>query len=158
MPLTDVPAIESSILIDAPPARVWAVISDLRNMTKWSPQTWRTFVRGGKVEGRVGLGTSFFNINRRGPLVWPTQSKVIRFVPEREVAFRVKENWTVWSYTLEPSGSSTRLVARREAPEGISDVSVKLTKIAFGGVESFSTELQDDMRETLERIKADVEG
>ena len=99
------------------------------------------------------------NVNRRGLLVWPTQSKVVRFVPEREIAFRVKENWTVWSYTLEPTeDGGTRVTARREAPTGISDVSVKLTTTVLGGVEAFTDELREGMQQTLARIKADAES
>ncbi len=158
MPSTHVPVIESSLEIAAPPERVWELVADLRNMARWSPQTWRSFVRGGKVDGQVGFGTRLLNVNRRGPLVWPTQSQVVRFVPGREIAWRVKENWTVWSYTLEPTAAGTRLIARREAPEGISDLSVRLTKVAFGGVEAFGAELEGDLLRTLERIKSDAES
>ena len=157
MPLQNVPTIETSVEIAAPPARVWELVSDLRNISRWSPQTARSFGRGGKVDGGVGLGTRLLNVNRRGFLVWPTQSKVVRFVPEQEIAFRIKENFTVWSYLLEPVEGGTRLTSRREAPEGISDVSVKLTQAAFGGVESFADELAQGMQETLLRIKADAE-
>lgn len=154
MPLKDVATIEASIDIAAPPARVWSLVSDLRNMSRWSPQTAKTFIRGGQVR----LGSKLFNINRRGLMVWPTQAAVVRFSPEQEIAFRVKENFTVWSYTLEPNATGgTTLTSRREAPDGISDVSVKLTKVAFGGVESFAEELERGMNETLAKIKADAE-
>ena len=153
MPLLNVAPIEATIEIAAPPAEVWALVSDLRNMARWSPQVVKTFVKAPVAEG-----STMFNINRRKLLVWPTQSKVVRFVPEQEIAFRVKENFTVWSYQLEPSGTGgTRLTSRREAPQGISDLSVGLTKRALGGVDVFTTELQDGMRQTLEKIKADAE-
>ena len=111
MPLQDVAPIEASTEIDAPPAQVWALVSDLRNMARWSPQCVRTFVRGG---GEVAQGSKMVNINRRGLLFWPTQSKVVRFTPEKEIAFRVKENWTIWSYTLEPT-ADRRHQADRQA-------------------------------------------
>ena len=152
MPLLDVAPIEATIEIDAPPAKVWSLVSDLRNMARWSPQVVKTFVKA-----PVGEGSKMFNINRRKLLVWPTQAKVVRFVPEQEIAFRVKENFTIWSYSLEPTATGTRLVARREAPQGISDVSVNLTKAALGGVDAFTTELQQGMGETLAKIKADAE-
>jgi len=155
VPLLDVAPLEATLEIDAPPARVWELVSDLRNMARWSPQTAKTFVRG---RGPVREGTRTVNINRRGLLVWPTQAKVVRFVPEREIAWRVKENTVVWSYTLEPTATGTRVTSRREAPQGISDLSVRLTRTAFGGVDSFSAELAHDMQRTLERIKADAEG
>ena len=152
MPLTDVEPLEATIEIDAAPGEVWALVSDLRNMARWSPQCAKTFLRGS------GVGAKAININRRGLLVWPTQSKVVRYEEGSEIAFRVKENFTVWSYELEDLGDGrTRLTARREAPHGISDLSVGLTKVAFGGVDSFTTELQDGMQQTLTRIKADAE-
>lgn len=152
MPLLNVAPIEATVEIAAPPAEVWALVSDLRNMARWSPQVVKTFVRT-----PVGEGSTMFNINRRKLLVWPTQAKVVRFVPEREIAFRVKENFTVWSYRLEAAGSGTRVTARREAPQGISDLSVGLTKRALGGVDVFTAELQEGLRETLQKIKADAE-
>ncbi|MCW2806847.1 MAG: hypothetical protein JWQ93_802 [Marmoricola sp.] len=154
MPLTDVAPIEASIDIAAPPARVWGLLSDLRNMPRWSPQCRKTFVRGGPIR----QGSKLVNINRRGLLVWPTQSMVTEFVPEQKIAFRIKENWTIWSFTLEPTtDGGTRVVQRREAPKGISDVSVRLTKTVLGGLDEFTTELQQGMNQTLARIKADAE-
>jgi uncharacterized protein YndB with AHSA1/START domain len=152
MPLLNVAPIEATIDIAAPPAEVWSLVSDLRNMARWSPQVVKTFVKT-----PVGEGSTMFNINRRGFLVWPTQAKVVRFAAEEEIAFRVKENFTVWSYRLEPAGAGTRLTARREAPQGISDLSVGLTKRALGGVDVFTAELQQGMQQTLRRIKADAE-
>lgn len=154
MPLTDVAPIEASIDIAAPPARVWGLVSDLRNMPRWSPQCRKTFVRGGPIR----QGSKLVNINRRGLLVWPTQSMVTEFVPEQKLAFRIKENWTIWSFTLEPTtDGGTRVVQRREAPKGISDVSVRLTKTVLGGLDEFTTELRQGMNQTLARIKADAE-
>ena len=152
MPLMNDAPIEATVEIDAPPAKVWELVSDLRNMARWSPQVVRTFVKAPVTEG-----STMFNINRRKLLVWPTQAKVVRFVPEQEIAFRVKENFTVWSYQLEPAGTGTRVTARREAPQGISDLSVGLTKRALGGVDVFTEELQQGMRETLAKIKVDAE-
>lgn len=154
MPLTDVPTLEVSTTIDAPPERVWQLVSDLRRMPRWSPQCAKTFLRGG---GQVELGSTMVNINRKGLLVWPTQSKVVRFEPDREIAFRIKENYTVWSFTVEPTADRTRLVQRREAPQGISDISVRLTKLALGGVDDFTEDLRAGMTRTLERIKAEAE-
>jgi uncharacterized protein YndB with AHSA1/START domain len=155
VPLTDVAPIEASIEIAAPPATVWELVSDLRNMPRWSPQCRKTIVRGGAVHE----GTKLININRRGLLFWPTQAMVTEFIPEQKIAFRIRENWTIWSFTLIPtSDGGTRVVQRREAPKGISDVSVRLTKAVLGGVEDFTSELEQGMALTLSRIKADAEG
>jgi uncharacterized protein YndB with AHSA1/START domain len=154
VPLTDVAPIEASIEIAASPAAVWELVSDLRNMPRWSPQCRRTIVRGGEVQE----GAKLVNINRRGLLFWPTQAMVTEFVPEQKIAFRIRENWTIWSFALIPaSDGGTRVVQRREAPKGISDVSVRLTKAFLGGVEDFTTDLEQGMNQTLSRIKADAE-
>lgn len=150
----DVPQLEESVQIDAPPARVWELVHDPRNMRRWSPQTWRSFLRGGS---EVREGARFLNVNRKGLLVWPTRSKVVRFTPEREVAWRVRDNYTIWSLQLEPAGTGTRLVQRRETPQGISEISAKLTDRMMGGQESFTAALRDGMQQTLQRIKADAE-
>src|SRR6187402_1170473 len=140
MTTTQQPAqLEATIEIDAPPAQVWALISDPRRMSAFSPQVVKTVVRGGDP---VTKGTKFFNINHRGPLLWPTQAMVVRCEPHTEFAFRVKENWTIWSFALEPTATGTRLTQRREAPDGISAVSKRLTRIALGGQATFVTELR----------------
>jgi uncharacterized protein YndB with AHSA1/START domain len=149
------PLLEETIEVQAPPATVWALVSDVARMASWSPQVVKTIVRGGAVQD----GTKFFNLNRRGLLFWPTQAKVVTFDPHREFAFRIKENWTVWSFTLEPTGEGgTRVTERRQAPDGISDVSRRLTRIALGGQRVFTGELRAGMRQTLERIKAEAEA
>lgn len=148
--------LRAEIEVDATPAQTWALVSDLRRMPEWSPQVRRTFVPG----GAVGPGSRMVNLNHRGWMHWPTQAKVVRFDPHREIAFRVTENWTVWSFTLEPldDGARTRIVHRRETPDGISPLSKGLTKVAFGGVPAFGQEMQQGMQRTLERMRATLES
>lgn len=147
--------IEVSTEIDATPAEVWAVVSDLTRMGEWSPQCRYTRVRGGGV---VEPGARTININRQGFLVWPTTSKVLDVDPERRIAFRVSENGTVWSYDLTalPDGR-TRLTERRAAPDGTSAVSRFLVRWVLGGEEGFESGLRAGMEQTLSRIKAAVE-
>ena len=143
--------LHAEIEVDATPAQTWALVSDVRRMPEWSPQVRRTFVPGGAVR----LGSRMINLNHRGWMHWPTQAKVVRFEPHREVAFRVVENRTVWSFTLEPldGGTRTRIVHKRESPEGVSPLSLGLTKVAFGGVPAFTDELRAGMQRTLERMR-----
>lgn len=146
--------LEESVEIAAPPATVWRLVTDLPAMSARSPQVVKTWVKGGAIR----QGATFTNLNRDRFLFWPTQGKVVDFDPETRFAFRIKENRTVWSFSLEPTASGgTRLVQRRETPQGISDVSMKLTKIAFGGQPRFTAGLRTGMRQTLEAIKAEAE-
>lgn len=145
--------IEATIDIDAPPADVWAVVSDLRRMGEWSPQCKKMIIRGGEV----AQGTRTININRQGWKVWPTRSYVKVFQPERELALKIAENGTVWTYELEPTATGTRLTEHRTAPNGVSSLSNTLTKHVLGGTENFETDLEKGMQQTLSRIKTAVE-
>ena len=116
--------IEESIDIDATPEQVWSVISDLKRMGEWSPQCKKMIIRG----GTVGLGTKTININRRGPLVWPTTSKVVRFTPNQELGFRVAENHTIWSYTITPKDAGVTVTERREVNGSTTKVSSASTE------------------------------
>ncbi len=153
MPEKNVAPLEASIEIAAPPAQVWELVSDLTNMRRWSPQNVLSVLLG-----KPAVGTRFVNLNRKGLLVWPTTARIVDLVPQQRIAFRVADNWTVWSLALEPTASGTRLVQRREAPEGISPVSAGLTKAVMGGQERFYSEIEDGMRATLAKIKAEAEA
>ncbi|EFQ83645.1 hypothetical protein HMPREF0063_11308 [Aeromicrobium marinum DSM 15272] len=146
--------ISASIDIAAPPEKVWSIVSDLKRMGEWSPQCRKMIVRGGEV----GVGTTTINVNRRGLLVWPTRSKVKVFEPNRELAFRVVENGTVWSYELEPTATGTRLTESRRAPHGVKKVSNVLTNSLMGGTDDFETELQAGIESTLATIKSTAEA
>ena len=151
--MTDIEALQETVEISAPPERVWSLMTDLPRMASWSPQVVRTFVRG-----PVELGTRAVNLNRRGVLVWPTRSKVVRFEPHRDFAFRIKDNGVIWSFRLEPTATGTRVTQERETPDGITPISLRLQDAVLGGVGRFTGELRDGMRDTLGRIKAVAEA
>ena len=146
--------LEASIDINASPQDVWAIVADLQRMGEWSPQCKKMKVIGGTV--REGAKT--LNINRKGLLVWPTTAKVVRFEPNKSVAFRIAENRTIWSYNIEATETGTKLTERREAPSGTSQVSQFLVKTVFGGNDSFEVELVKGMNATLERVKKEAEA
>lgn len=156
------PLLEDAVDIEAPPGRVWELVGDVRRLADWSPQVTHCELLADSAE--IGSGARFVNHNlEKSPdgqdLTWTTHSEVVRFVPEREIAFRVEENWAVWSFTLEPGADGgTRLIERRAVPEGISDLARQLTDGFMGGQEIFTQVLRAGMRETLERIKVAAEG
>lgn len=144
--------LQATIDIAAPPEKVWEIISDLKRMGEWSPQC-----RKMRVSGPVGHGTKTFNINRRGFMFWPTTSKVVAFEPNKQLAFRINENKTIWSYDLAEADGVTTVTETRRVPEGTSKVSSTLVKYTMGGNESFEAELVRGMNKTLGRIKAEAE-
>lgn len=147
--------LEHSIRIAATPAHVWELVSDVRRMPEWSPQVTSTRLRDGH---ELGAGAEFTNLNRHGELAWTTHGRIQRFEPERELSFRIEENWAVWSFHLEPDGDGTVLTERRTTPEDISPLSLELTEGFLGGVESFNGVLDEGIRATLEAIRTTAES
>lgn len=149
--------LEDTITIDAAPARVWELVADVRRMSEWSPQVDSVRLREGF--DHVGLGAEFTNLNHEGDLTWKTHGEVIRFEPEHAVAFRIAENWVVWSFEMTPvANGGTQLTQRRDTPDGISEYSLESTDKHLGGQEAFTAILRAGMRQTLERIKAAAES
>lgn len=150
------PVLEQSVEISAPPADVWTLVSDVCRMPEWSPQVTSTRLRKGFET--CELGTQFTNRNLFGELEWTTHAEIVRFEPERELAFRVEENWAIWSFHLAASGAGTTLTQRREVPEGITELSRELTDGFMGGQDAFSESLLSGMQDTLDRIKVAAEA
>lgn len=146
--------IEHSVDVQAPPEKVWELVSDLPRIAEWSPQVVKSFVRGGTVRE----GAQMFNLNHKGLLVWPTRADVVRWEPGREVAWKVRENGATWSFTLEPTATGTRVVQRRDLSNGLSELSISLTDRFLGGQGPFQAELQAGMRQTLAHVKALAEA
>ncbi|OBK23281.1 SRPBCC family protein [Mycobacterium asiaticum] len=146
------PLLQASIDIDAPPAKLWELISDLQRMPEWSPQC-----RWLRQFGPLRTGTRTLNMNRRNRLFWPTTSTVVEVIPEQRLAFRVDINRTIWSYDLEPHGEGTRVTESRHAENGVSAFSSMSVNALMGGTESFERELVAGMNASLARIKAAAE-
>ncbi|MCX4098999.1 SRPBCC family protein [Nocardia sp. alder85J] len=145
--------LEATVDISASPEQVWQVLSDLKRMPEFSPTTKRMIPLG-----TPAAGTWTININRvEGKYVYPTTSRIVRYEPNREFAFRMNENGVVWSYTLEPIETGTKLVERRDIPNGVRRPVRMLINAFLGGEQQFEAELVRGMNETLERIKATAE-
>ncbi|MDN5857528.1 MAG: SRPBCC family protein, partial [Pseudonocardia sp.] len=132
-------------------ARVWELVSDVLRMSEWSPQVVSSRLRKGY--GAVALGAQFTNRNVNGEHEWITHGEIVRFVPEREIAFRIAENHVVWSFSLEPTAGGTVLTQRREAPDGISELARDYAERFLGGGAAFTETLRAGMRETVDRIR-----
>lgn len=144
----------ASIRIDAPPARVWTIVSDQRRMNEWSPEIWRQKFFGDEI----GVGTRSININKRKGFLWPTASRITEFVREKRLAFYVTGSSTFWSYDLTPEGDGTLVTERRELKGGRRAILSKVTAaLALGGIAEHDAELVAGMEETLARIKAEAE-
>lgn len=147
--------LQTTIEILATPATVWAIVSDLRRMTEWSPEV----VFQGFTHRTLGRGTRSINLNKRKGFLWPTSSKITTFEANKELSFYVYGAAAQWTYVLEPTATGTCLTERRELKGGKRAVASKLTAaVALGGAESHDVELIEGMNKTLARIKAEAES
>jgi uncharacterized protein YndB with AHSA1/START domain len=146
------PLLQASIDIDAPPSKVWELISNFRRMPQWSPQC-----RWMRQFGPLRTGARTLNFNRRKRLFWPTTSTLVEVIPETKLSFRVDINRTIWSYELEPHGEGTRVTESRHAENGVSAFSSISVNTLMGGTTNFERELVDGMNTSLAKIKAAAE-
>src|SRR5206468_11396041 len=98
---------------DAPPRRVWALVSDVRRTGEWSPECVRVLPVGTPRRGTFLLG-----VNRRARVRWATVSRVRRYEPEREIGWTVLTNRSEWTYRLEPRDGGTDVTETRRTPRG----------------------------------------
>lgn len=150
-----IPPLEVSVYVDAPPERVWSVVSDVQRMGEWSPECKKMIVwdKNGARQGGWVTG-----INKRKLIFWPTNSKIHVYDEGRAIGWKVLENRARWIYELKPEGEGTRLTERREMPDGRTALGRFASAIAFGGSQVHDGELLEGMQTTLERIKQTVES
>lgn len=101
--------VSRSVDVDAPPERVWELVSDLPRMGEWSPENQGgRWVRGdGPAVGSVFVGT-----NRNGNRRWSTRCTVTRAERPSVFAFDVAAVGMPvarWSYEIEPTATGCRV-------------------------------------------------
>ena len=141
--------------VDAPAARVWALLTDFGRMPEWSPELVRMVPlrRGGMRVGQWYLG-----INRRRAVVWPTRSVLAVLEPGRIVAWDTRSSGARWIWEIAPDGAGTRVVHRRPVPGELTILSKVFAPLALGGSEGHADELEAGMRLTVARLKAAAEA
>jgi uncharacterized protein YndB with AHSA1/START domain len=140
--------------IDAPPAQVWAALTDLTRMPDWSPELLRMVPL---KPGGLKVGQQYLGLNRRKAVVWPTRSVVAQVEAERALAWDTRSSGARWIYELSPEGSGTRVVHRRPVPQKLTVLSRLFAPLALGGSDGHADELEAGMARTLARLKDAVE-
>ena len=88
--------------IDAPPERVWALLSDLERMGEWSPECYRVEWEQGATAPAVP-GARFRGWNRYGSLRWSVACRVETAVPGAELSFATlvrEKKMVTWTYRI----------------------------------------------------------
>ncbi len=139
----------------APAERIWALVSEVTNTGRFSPETFEAEW----LDGATGpaVGTRFrghVKRNGRGPTYW-TVCRITACDPGREFGFDVLLNGApinTWHYRFTPSGEGT------DVTESYALAERPVTRIygALLGRLRNRTNVRG-MRETLERIRTAVE-
>ena len=146
---------EVSIDIDAPPERVWSLITDVTQMGRWSPECWSCSWLDGA--GAPEVGARFKGRNRRGFMRWSTVSTVVTADEPSHFAFDVDNSGMRWGYRLEPVGPATRVTEyRREMRPKPWWVRLAYALRLLG--RDPDAIVRQGMAETLDRLKAGAEG
>jgi len=141
--------------VDAPPERVWALLTDFGRMPDWSPELVRMLPL---KPGGMRVGQWYLGINRRGAVVWPTRSVLAVLAPGRTVAWDTRSSGARWIWEIAPDRAGTRVVHRRPVPGDLTILSKVFAPLALGGSEGHADELEAGMRQTVARLKAAAEA
>ncbi|SRR6266704_1177733 len=143
------------ITVGAEPAEVYAAVSDVRRMARWSPECFAVWVRS----GRAGVPARFVGFNRRGPFLWFTTCTVVTADPGVEFAFDVTTFGmpvSRWGYRLAsvPGGTEVTESWQDQRSRGAH----VLGRVFTGRVANDRPAAnRDGMRTTLARLKRELE-
>lgn len=150
-----------SLHIDAPPERIWRLISDVTRMGQWSPVCYKCEWLDGAAAPVEGA--KFKGYNKQGLARWWTVCEVTESVPGKVFEFRTidgllsvghrNKEMVRWRYDFEPDGIGTMVTESSQL------VSLPPVLRLVG----FALRRQDAQREagmhtTLERLKKEAEG
>src|SRR4051812_2570361 len=99
-----------TVHMDAPPEKVWQLVSDITRVGEFSPETFEAEWLGGATP--PALGAKFrghVKRNEKGP-TYGTFCKVTHCEPERDFGFAVmagRRAVSTWRYQLAPAGAGT---------------------------------------------------
>ena len=94
-----------TVHVDAPPDKVWGMVSDVTRMGSWSPETQKAEWIGGST-GPVA-GARFKGYNKRGAFRWSTKCTVVAAEPGKAFEFVVgtaEKPVTRWRYAFAAAG------------------------------------------------------
>ena len=166
--------VHAETIVHASPAEVYALVSDLPNSGRWSPEC-----QGGTwAEGEPAtVGAVFQGQNLRGEDIvawapvargtWTTYSEVVAAEPGRTFQWamrdsRGKAQESVWGFDVEAAPEGCRLVHHfrmGRATEGIREIVSAMDQEAKDRFfAEWSAKIQRDLDVTVHRIKATAES
>ena len=143
--------------IDAEPLRVWELVSDITKMGTYSPEVFEAEWLGGATGPAVGVRyRGHVKRNERGPIYW-TECEITDCVPGEVFAFAVMMRdrpVNRWRYEFRPgpNGGTDVTESFELAPLPL----LRLYWTLAGWTRGKTNE--EGMRQTLERVKAQIEA
>jgi uncharacterized protein YndB with AHSA1/START domain len=147
---------EVSVHMNAPPEKVWALVSDVTRIGEFSPETFEARWTRGSTGPEVGASfKGHVKRNGVGPTYW-SPCQVTKCVPNEVFEFAVGTDDTTfnnWGYLLQAEYGGTRVTEYfRLEPK----LPLRLYWLLLGRLRGRTNER--GMRTTLERMKAVVEA
>jgi ligand-binding SRPBCC domain-containing protein len=145
---------EVSAHVDAPPEAVYAVVADVTQTPRLSPEIVQCVWLDGASGPAVGARFKATNKVARGP-AWSNTPVVTVAEPGREFAFERTEKFSgtiAWRYRFEPEESGTRVTESYEVVRPVSALGWFIIERFFGGHDR-RAELRAGMQRTLERLQ-----
>lgn len=155
-----------TVVVGVEPDVVYAALSDVRQMGRWSPEN--TGAELAEPGAPIGVGTVFVGTNRRGRARWSTRCVVTAADPGRRFAFDVRA-WgpgrrllpvrvASWEYTFEPAVGGTLVTETwLDGRTGWPDWTASVFDRVATGRDSFATFQRGNIRRTLDRLKRELE-
>ena len=142
--------------MDAPPDRVWGLVSDITNTGRFSPETFEAEWLGGASGPEVGVKFRGHVLrNGRPPAYW-TVCRITECVPGEVFEFSVMGPGdsvvNTWRYDFEPDGDGTLVT---ESYRLASNIGTRIYWKLLGKLRGRTNER--GMRETLERVREAAE-
>jgi hypothetical protein len=146
---------EVSLYVEAPPEKLYGLVSDIQRMGEWSPEC-RACHWIGDTTAPV-VGARFKGTNRRGLVRWTTELQIVTANPGREFAFAKPRNDDAkWTYRFEPQADGTTVTEsfemQADLPRHIAFIERRIL-----GIKDRKADLEEGMRETLRRLKTAAE-
>ncbi len=147
---------EVTVHMSAPPEAIWALVSDVTKIGRYSPETFEAEWLDGATGPAVGARfRGHVKRNQKGPIYW-AECYVTECEPNRLFTFGVGKPGkalNTWSYRLTPTGDGTDVT---ESFTLTPKLPMKVYWALLGWARGKTN--RNGMRTTLERIKAEVEA
>lgn len=144
-----------SIHVEADPASVYAVVSDVTRTGEWSPtcqECWWDEGQGPRA------GAWFTGRNVVPEREWTTRSQVVVADPGAAFGWSVGPGRVVWTYRMEPSGDGTLLTESWEfTPEGQAYIAERFGEHAEAQIRARTAAARADIPATLAALKRIIE-